>query len=43
MLDGGQAITALEQNHQPFDSTQARVGQPVAVSWEPASTVILRG
>jgi spermidine/putrescine transport system ATP-binding protein len=42
-LDGGQAITALEQNHQPFDSTQERIGQVVAVSWEPASAVILRG
>lgn len=43
VLDGGQAITALEQNHQPFDSTQERIGQVVAVSWEPASAVILRG
>jgi spermidine/putrescine ABC transporter ATP-binding subunit len=42
-LDGGQAITALEQNHQPFDSTQERIGQVVAVSWEPASAVILHG
>jgi spermidine/putrescine transport system ATP-binding protein len=42
-LDGGQIITALEQNHQPFDSTQERIGQTVAVSWEPASAVILRG
>ncbi|HJQ26510.1 MAG TPA: ABC transporter ATP-binding protein [Blastocatellia bacterium] len=42
-LDGGQTITALEQNHQPFDSTQERIGQPVAVSWEPASAVILQG
>jgi len=42
-LDGGQTITALEQNHQPFDSTQERIGQTVAVSWEPASAVVLRG
>jgi spermidine/putrescine transport system ATP-binding protein len=42
-LDGGQAITALEQNQQPFDSTQDRIGQTVSVSWEPASAVILRG
>jgi spermidine/putrescine transport system ATP-binding protein len=42
-LDGGQSITALEQNHQPFDSTQERIGQTVAVSWEPASAVMLRG
>jgi spermidine/putrescine transport system ATP-binding protein len=41
-LDGGQTITALEQNHQPFDSTEARIGQTVAVSWEPASAVMLR-
>jgi spermidine/putrescine transport system ATP-binding protein len=42
-LDGGQAIIALEQNHQPFDSTQERIGQTVFVSWEPSSAVILRG
>jgi spermidine/putrescine transport system ATP-binding protein len=41
-LDGGQFIVALEQNHQPFDSSQSRTGQPVTVSWEPASAVILR-
>jgi len=41
-LDGGQLITALEQNHQPFDSSQSRTGEPVTVSWEPASAVILR-
>jgi spermidine/putrescine transport system ATP-binding protein len=42
LLDGGQTIIALEQNHQPFDSSQSRTGQPVTVSWEPASAVILR-
>ena len=41
-LDGGQLITALEQNHQPFDSSQSRTGEPVTVSWEPESAVILR-
>ena len=42
-LDAGQAITALEQNHQPFDSSRARIGQAVTVGWEPTSAVILRG
>jgi spermidine/putrescine ABC transporter ATP-binding subunit len=42
-LDGGQAITALEQNREPFHSAQNRIGQTVAVIWEPGSAVILRG
>jgi spermidine/putrescine transport system ATP-binding protein len=42
-IDGDQTITALEQNHQPSDSTKDRIGQTVAVRWEPASAVILRG
>lgn len=43
LLDGGQAITALEQNREPFHSAQNRIGQTVAVIWEPGSAVILRG
>ena len=43
LLDGGQAITALEQNREPFHSDQSRIGQTVAIIWEPGSAVILRG
>lgn len=42
-LDGGQPITALEQNTQPFDSARSRIGERVFVSWEPESAVILPG
>ena len=41
-LDGGQAITVLEQNTQPFDSARSRIGEQVFVSWAPESAVILR-
>jgi spermidine/putrescine transport system ATP-binding protein len=43
LLDGGQSVIALEQNRAPSASAQARIGQAVAVSWEPSSAVILRG
>ena len=43
VLEGGQAITAIEQNREPFGSSQNRVGQKVSVSWEPESAVILNG
>ena len=43
LLDVGQAITALEQNREPFHSDQSRIGQTVAINWEPGSAVILRG
>jgi ABC-type Fe3+/spermidine/putrescine transport system ATPase subunit len=39
----GQVLTVLEQNREPFHSTQARIGQMVAVRWEPESAVILKG
>lgn len=42
-LEGGQALTVLEQNREPFQSAQARIGQTVRVSWEPDSAVILKG
>ncbi|MEK6323384.1 MAG: ABC transporter ATP-binding protein [Acidobacteriota bacterium] len=42
-IEGGQAITVLEQNRQPFQSAQTRVGQTVYVSWDPESAVILNG
>jgi spermidine/putrescine transport system ATP-binding protein len=39
-LDGGQAITVLGQNTQPFDSARSRIGEKVFVSWAPESAVI---
>ena len=42
-LEGGQAITVLEQNTQPFDSARSRIGEQVFVSWAPESAVILKG
>lgn len=42
-LENGQALTVLEQNREPFQAAQARIGQTVYVSWEPDSAVILRG
>jgi spermidine/putrescine transport system ATP-binding protein len=43
VLEGGQTITALEQNREPFRSYENRAGQKVSVSWEPGSAVVLRG
>lgn len=43
VLEGGQAITALEQNRAPFSSSQNRIGQKVSVTWEPGSAVMLKG
>jgi spermidine/putrescine transport system ATP-binding protein len=42
-IENGQTLTVLEQNRQPFQSAQARIGQTVCVSWEPDSAVILKG
>lgn len=41
-LEGGQKITVLEQNRQPFQSGEARIGQTVYVSWDPESAMILK-
>jgi spermidine/putrescine transport system ATP-binding protein len=41
-IDGGQAITVLEQNRQPFQSGETRIGQTVYVSWDPENAVILK-
>ena len=43
ILDGGQPITALEQNRQPFRTSQNVAGRKVSVSWEPGSAIILKG
>jgi spermidine/putrescine transport system ATP-binding protein len=43
VLESGQAITALEQNRRPFNSTEDRAGAKVFVSWDPCSAVILKG
>jgi spermidine/putrescine transport system ATP-binding protein len=42
-MEDGQALTVLEQNREPFQSAQARIGQTVCVRWEPYSAVILKG
>ncbi len=41
--ENGQILTVLEQNREPFQSAQSRVGQTVRISWEPDSAVILKG
>ena len=40
-IENGQALTVLEQNREPFQSAQGRIGQTVCVRWEPDSAVIL--
>jgi spermidine/putrescine transport system ATP-binding protein len=42
-IAGGQMIKVLEQNRQPFQSTQNRIGQAVFISWEDESAVLLPG
>ncbi len=42
-IPGGQVITVLEQNRQPFQSSQSSIGQKVFVSWEAESAVLLPG
>ena len=42
-MEDGQALTVLEQNREPFQHAQARIGQTVCVRWEPYSAVILKG
>jgi spermidine/putrescine transport system ATP-binding protein len=40
-IENGQALTVLEQNREPFQAAQARIGQTVSVGWEPESAVVL--
>jgi len=42
-IPGGQVITVLEQNRQPFQSSQSSIGQKVFVSWEAESAVLMPG
>lgn len=42
-IEGGQALTALEQNRRAFQSGETRIGQTVYVSWDPENAVILNG
>jgi len=42
-IEGGQAITVVEQNRQPFQSPETRIGQTVYLSWNPENAVILNG
>lgn len=39
----GQILTVLEQNREPHQPAQSRIGQTVGVSWQPASAMILKG
>jgi spermidine/putrescine transport system ATP-binding protein len=41
-LKDGQSITVLEQNREPSTQREARIGEPVVLSWEPHSVVILQ-
>ncbi len=41
-INGGQAITVLEQNHESSQAIQSRIGQAVTLNWEPDSAVLLR-
>jgi len=43
LLENGQTITVLEQNREPFQTAQSRVGQTVGLSWDADSAVILKG
>ncbi len=42
-MEDGQAITVLEQNRAPFQSALGRIGETVAVKWDPENAVILKG
>jgi spermidine/putrescine transport system ATP-binding protein len=42
-IENGQSLTVLEQNREPFQAAQSRIGQTVSVSWESESAVILKG
>ncbi|HWP42828.1 MAG TPA: ABC transporter ATP-binding protein [Blastocatellia bacterium] len=40
--DAGQEVTVVEQNREPLTSIVSRIGQPVSLSWEPSSAILLR-
>jgi ABC-type Fe3+/spermidine/putrescine transport system ATPase subunit len=42
-IETGQTLTVLEQNREPYQAAQARIGQTVSLRWEPESAVILKG
>ncbi len=42
VIESGQEIIVLEQNREASGSTQNRIGQPVTISWEAQSAVMLR-
>lgn len=41
-IDGGQTITAQEQNRRGFQSGETRIGETVYVSWDPESAMVLK-
>jgi ABC-type Fe3+/spermidine/putrescine transport system ATPase subunit len=42
-IEGGHTFTVLEQNRQPDQSAQRRIGETVFLTWEHESAVILPG
>jgi spermidine/putrescine transport system ATP-binding protein len=40
-LENNQQLTVVEQNRNPRSSAQCRIGQVVAIRWEPESAVVL--
>jgi len=40
-LEDGRRVTALEQNREPFDAREARLGRLVSIGWEPEAAVVL--
>ena len=42
LLNSGQVITVLEQNHNSSSMLESRIGQTVTLSWEADSAVLLR-
>jgi spermidine/putrescine transport system ATP-binding protein len=40
-LENNQQLTVIEQNRDPRSSAQCRIGQVVAIRWEPESAVVL--
>jgi spermidine/putrescine transport system ATP-binding protein len=43
IIENGQTLTVLEQNREPFQSAQTRIGQVVCVRWNAENAVVLKG
>jgi spermidine/putrescine transport system ATP-binding protein len=42
-LESGETFIVLDQNREPFQGSQSRIGEQVSVTWEPESAVVLKG